>query len=63
MQIDKCNRFLANCSAQDRDRPINVLNNAIKDTDEIIDAGLVNIDTAACDPETLDIGDCRCKGC
>ena len=47
--------FLANwfCSQNEIDQI--KANNAIKDTDEITDAGLVNIDTAAQDPETPDI--------
>ena len=47
--------FLANwfCSQDEIDQI--KANNAIKDTDEITDAGLVNIDTAAQDPETPDI--------
>ena len=45
--------FLANwfCSQDEIDQI--KANNAIKDTDEITDAGLVNIDTAAQDPKLL----------
>ena len=54
--------FLANwfCSQDEIDQI--KANNAIKDTDEITDAGLVNIDTAAQDPETPDIEIVDVKG-
>ena len=54
--------FLANwfCSQDEIDQI--KANNAIKDTDEITDAGLVNIDTEAQDPETPDIEIVDVKG-